>query len=201
MEYPYINIHTHDTSEEALTVTSAGIHPWDAEEHDLSDRDEKREIEEAISESQIVGEIGLDFAAEVDRDAQQQLFKGQLKLAKKHNKPVLLHSVRAFDATMLVLSTFNLRGVIFHGFIGSVQQMNTAVDRGYYISFGDRTFASPKTLKALRECPIERLFIETDTAKVSIEELYAKISKQRMESVEELRKAIYDNYKRIFPTT
>ncbi len=194
----FVNIHTHTPSQSDLTITTVGIHPWDAEEHDLANIDEKKALETQIMSAQAVGEIGLDYAAEVDREAQQELFVAQLKLAKKHRKCVILHSVRAFEPVMQTLSTFPLRGVIFHGFIGSARQMNQAVDAGYYISFGARTFDSPKSLKALRECPLERLFIETDTSDIEIEEVYERVSRQRMESVDELRVAIYENYKRLF---
>lgn len=198
MVFPYINIHTHSSPQGALCASSAGIHPWDAESFFPLEAEQRRKLEEAITSTQMVGEIGLDFAADVDRKAQESVFDAQLRLAKKHNKVVILHCVKAFEATMKCLSTFPLRGVIFHGFIGSVQQMNQAIERGYYISFGDRTFASPKSLKALRECPIELLLLETDTSDISIEELYEKISKYRMESVDELREALYNNFHRLF---
>ncbi len=198
MTYPYIDIHTHSEESSALTIQTAGIHPWDAEEYDLSEIELKREVEADIATADAAGELGLDFVAEVDREAQRELFVAQLKLAKKHKKPVVLHCVRAFEPTMQILSTFPVK-VIFHGFIGSVQQMNQAVAAGYYISFGDRTFASPKTMKALRECPLERLLLETDTVNISIEEIYERVSKSRMESTEELREAIYNNFKTIFP--
>ncbi len=199
MTAPYVNIHTHHDAAGASTITTLGIHPWDAESHTLSQPDSKRDFESHIGEFDAVGEIGLDFAAEVDRDEQERLFILQLKLAKKHRKPIVLHCVKAFEPTMQILSTFPIRGVIFHGFIGSVQQLNQAVERGYYISFGERTFASPKTLKALRECPLDNLLLETDMGHTSIEEIYSKISKFRLESVDELRAALYRNYLRIFP--
>ncbi len=198
MSQPYIDIHTH-ASTEALTISTIGVHPWHAENHNLLDPEVKRLFEGDIDSADAVGEIGLDFAAEVDREAQRELFTLQLKLAKKHRKPIVLHCVKAFEPTMQILSKFPIKGVIFHGFIGSVAQLNEAVERGYYISFGERTFASPKTLKALRECPIERLLLESDTANVSIESIYERISKLRLESVEQLRELIYNNYKQIFP--
>ncbi len=197
MERPLIDIHTHSNESTALTARCVGIHPWQAEEHDLSNPDERKALELQIAPAQAVGEIGLDFAAEVDRDAQRELFVAQLKLAKKHKKVVVLHCVKSFDATMQLLSTFPLEGVILHGFIGSMQQMNVAVDRGYYISFGVRTFASPKTLRALRECPLDRLFIESDTSSTPIEEIYEMVSKYRMESIEELQEATFESYKRL----
>lgn len=198
MEYPYIDIHTHREESSAKTIHTAGIHPWDVEEYDLTDPDQKRAVEAEIASADAAGEIGLDFVAEVDREVQREMFVAQLKIAKKHRKPVVLHCVRAFEPTMKVLSTFPVK-VVFHGFIGSVQQMNQAVEAGYYISFGDRTFASPKSLKALREVPLERLLLETDTVSITIEEIYSKVSKVRMESVDELREAIYNNFKTIFP--
>ncbi len=197
MEHPYINIHTHNELSGATTISALGIHPWDAEQHDLDNVDQRRAFETAIVNVDAIGEIGLDFAADVDREAQQRAFIAQLKIAKKHKKAVVLHCVKAFEPTMQILSKFPLRAVIFHGFIGSAKQMNEAVARGYYISFGERTFASPKTIKALRETPIENLLLETDTAPIYIEEIYAKISALRMESVEELREAIYNNFQKI----
>ncbi|MFI3249026.1 MAG: TatD family hydrolase [Rikenellaceae bacterium] len=199
MEYTYVNIHTHNENDEASPITTVGIHPWSAEQHNLKDPQIKKLFEQDLSSADAVGEIGLDFAAEVDRESQKELFVIQLKLAKKHKKPIILHCVKAFEPTMQILSTFPIQGVIFHGFIGSAQQMNQAVERGYYMSFGERTFASPKTLKALRECPLDRLLLETDTANISIEEIYERVTKYRIEELDELKKAIYENYKRIFP--
>ncbi len=197
MEYPYVNIHTHHPKEGEVTISTLGIHPWDAEQHDLGNAEQKRAFESAIAEVNAVGEIGLDFSCDVDREAQRRVFVEQMKVAKKHRKAVVLHCVKAFEPTMELLSTFPLRVVIFHGFIGSAQQMNQAIERGYYISYGERTFSSPKTLKALRETPLDRLLLETDTAPIYIEEIYRKISALRMESVEELREAIYNNYQKI----
>ncbi|MFR9619684.1 MAG: TatD family hydrolase [Rikenellaceae bacterium] len=206
MEYPFVNIHTHFEEREALTTSSIGIHPWDAEDADLSSDDaaianEARQSAELdVMTTQCVGEIGLDFSTAVDRTAQKRLFIAQLKLAKKHRKVVIIHCVRAFEAVMEILATFPLRGVVFHGFIGSVQQMNQAVERGYYLSFGERTFASPKTQKALREAPIEQIFFETDTSDTSIEEIYQRATKLRIEDEATLRCELYNNYKRLFDT-
>ncbi len=204
MIYPYVNIHTHFAVEEGeVTISAVGVHPWSAERCSLAGEAglvTKKELEGAIASVDAIGEIGLDFAAEVDREAQKSLFVAQLKLAKKHKKPVVLHCVKAFEPTMELLKTFHLPAVIFHGFIGSVQQMNQAVERGYYVSFGERTFASPKSLKALREAPLERLFFETDMSEEdSIEDIFERASKYRMESVDELKKATYESYKYIFP--
>ncbi len=204
MQYPFVNIHTHFDDSSAITISSIGTHPWDAEESELASgdpslaNDARRSAEIDMTPAQSVGEIGLDFSTEVDREIQKKVFIAQLKLAKKLRKVVVIHCVKSFEATMNILSTFPLRGVIFHGFIGSVQQMNQAIERGYYISFGERTFASPKSLKALREAPIDQMFFETDTSDIEIEEIYERATKYRIEDVDTLREQLYKNYETLF---
>lgn len=92
------------------------------------------------------------------------------------------------------------RAVIFHGFIGSPEQARRAVLKGYYLSFGLRAFASPKTLESLREIPLSQLFLETDDSDVPIEEIYARAAKVKGVTPEELQRATLENYGRIFTT-
>ncbi|MBQ2424602.1 MAG: TatD family hydrolase, partial [Alistipes sp.] len=80
--------------------------------------------------------------------------------------------VRAFEPMMKILENYALKFVIFHGFIGSVEQAQRAVKRGYYLSFGHRTFHSPKSIEALKATPVDRLFFETDECTIDIEEIY-----------------------------
>lgn len=85
---------------------------------------------------------------------QEELFRAQLELAERRGLPVVLHCVRAFEPVMKELERHHLRAVIFHGFIGSPQQARRALARGCMLSFGERTFASPRTLEALRATPL-----------------------------------------------
>ena len=70
--------------------------------------------------------------------------------------------------------------------------------KGYYLSFGERTFASRKTLEALREVPSDRLFFETDDSPAAIETIYARATEVRRTTVEELQRATAENYRRLF---
>ena len=99
---------------------------------------------------------------------------------------------------MQLLKDYSLKAVIFHGFIGSVEQAQRAVKQGYYLSFGARTEGSKKTIEALRVTPLDRLFVETDEAEVTIEAMYQTIARLRDIEVEELKRATAANYKRIF---
>lgn len=108
-----------------------------------------------FGEVDLVGEIGLDYAGTVGREAQLRIFREQLDWAERLGKPVVLHCVKAFEAVMRELAPHALRAVIFHGFIGSSQQAAEAIKKGYYLSFGERTFRSPRTVEALRRTPVE----------------------------------------------
>lgn len=185
-----IDIHTHRPTE-AVTIRTVGVHPWHAAECSLPSA-------EVIEAADAVGEIGLDKACGVDFEMQRALFVKQLELAERFEKPVVLHCVRAFEEVMTLLERHTLSAVLFHGFIGSREQASRAVKKGYYLSFGARTEGSNKTIEALRETPLERLFVETDEAETTIEAMYQTIARLRGVEVEELEQATAENYKRIF---
>lgn len=186
----YIDIHTHRPTLRHVEPQAVGIHPWQAE---------KEQFLPSIFEGAVaIGEIGLDFACDVNREAQQQLFLKQLREAERLDVPVILHCVKAFEPMMKILAERRLRAVIFHGFIGSVQQAKRAVERGYFLSFGEGAFRSPKTVEAMRMIPLTHLFAETDESDCPIEEVYRRIAEVRGASVEELQRQIEENYKRIF---
>ena len=169
-----------------------GIHPW----HALTG--EVAEVERLAPEADAIGEIGLDYACVVPHEAQMAVFKAQLALAEQLGKPVVLHCVRAFEDVMKVVDNYHLKAVIFHGFIGSVEQAQRAINQGYYLSFGERTFRSPKSIEAMRSTPLSHLFVETDESTTPIEEIYAKIATLRGIKVEELLLATEENFGRIF---
>ena len=187
------DIHTHNAHTQAQTIDTVGIHPWHALEADIS------VVEAAVAEVDAVGEIGMDFACDVPKEVQMAIFRAQLTLAERHKNAVVLHCVRAFEEVVKVLSEYRLRAVIFHGFVGSVEQAQRAVAQGFYLSFGERTFRSPKTIEALRFTPLSRIFVETDESTTPIEEIYARIAELRGISTAELIAATEENFRRIFP--
>ena len=187
-----LDIHTQNTQTHAQTIETVGIHPWHAEIGDLA------EVEQLIPSVDAIGEIGLDYACEVPREEQIAIFRAQLTIAERLEKPVVLHCVRAFEDTMKILGEYRLKAVIFHGFIGSVEQAQRAINQEYYLSFGERTFRSPKSIEALRHTPLSHLFVETDESATPIEEIYAKIAELRGVEVGELTRATEENFKRIF---
>lgn len=188
----FVNIHTHRPTGRGIELRTAGIHPWDAAKEDAAT------LGDRLGDAQAVGETGLDFVRGADRETQLVALRAQLRLARERGLPVVLHCVKAFEPLMRELATCEPRAVIFHGFVGSPQQAQQALARGYYLSFGERTFSSPKTLAALRETPLEQLFLETDDSPVPIAEIYVRAAEAKGIAVEILQRATRENYERIF---
>lgn len=113
-----------------------------------------------------VGEIGLDlYMAEPQLARQQRLLAAQLKLAGRHDLPVILHSRRSHDqlAAMLRRADVPRRGVV-HGFAGSLAQAQAFVRLGYFIGVGG-TITYPraqKTRGVMAQLPLTALLLETD---------------------------------------
>ena len=187
----FIDIHTHHPTGSAIEPVAVGIHPWEASSRSVA------EIEPLIAGADVVDEIGLDSACEVDFEQQLSIFREQLALAELFDKPVILHCVRTFEQVMNELKKYSLRAVIFHGFIGSPQQAKQAIERGYFLSFGERTFRSPKAIESLRITPLDRLFLESDDSLTDIRDIYLQIADILGITTEILSIKILENYHKL----
>ncbi|MBR5206757.1 MAG: TatD family hydrolase [Alistipes sp.] len=186
----YVDIHTHAPRPDIASPKMLGVHPWDAE---------KGVTLPHFEACDIVGETGLDYACEVDHKAQQRVFEAHLDAAKRLQKPVVLHVVRSFEDVMLTLRGYSLQGVVFHGFTGSEQQAKRCVERGYFLSFGERSLRSPKTRQVIATLPAENLFCETDDrAHPTIEQIYAEVAALRSTTIDKLKMQILSNYVKLF---
>ncbi|MBQ5693342.1 MAG: TatD family hydrolase [Alistipes sp.] len=189
-----VNIHTHHRKSGERTISTLGIHPYDAEGVTT---DSIFAIERTALEYDAIGEIGLDYSTNINKEAQILLFKAQLEVARHLNKGVVIHCVKAFEEVMNILSRYNLPFVIFHGFIGSPEQALRAAARGYYLSFGHRTFRSPKSIEALKVTPANLLFFETDDSTINIEQIYGQASEVLGIPVPMLECVTNENFERI----
>ena len=112
-----------------------------------------------------VGEIGLDhFVPGADRALQEHFFLAQLKLARHHGLPVILHVRHAVDAVLKALRRIEVQGGIAHAFNGSRQQADRLVAMGFRLGFGGAmSFTGSRRIRALAaELPLSALVLETD---------------------------------------
>lgn len=141
-----------------------GIHPlyvMQAQEADLEQLDVRLGEGRAVA----VGEIGLDhFVADVDHARQLEFFVAQLRLAKRHDLPVILHVRRAIDPILEQLRRIGVKGGIAHAFNGSRQQAQMFIDLGFKLGFGGAmTYSGSTRIRELAATlPLEAIVLETD---------------------------------------
>jgi TatD DNase family protein len=143
---------------------AVGVHPHDA-------RTYNDEVEEALSELLegrgvlAVGEIGLDYYRDLSpRDVQRDVFRRQLGLARRANKPIIIHCRDAFDDVISVLRAEGppWRG-IFHAFTGDAEMAGTVLDLGFHIGIGGVvTFRNSNLGEVVAGLPAESIVLETD---------------------------------------
>jgi len=122
----------------------------------------------AVSEACVgIGEAGFDFYYEHSpRDEQEAAFRWQIHLAKRVDKPLVIHSRDAWDDTFRVLDDEGVpERTIFHCFTGGPVEARAALDRGCYLSFsGIVSFKNAGELReAARITDPDRLLVETDS--------------------------------------
>lgn len=122
-----------------------------------------------------VGEMGLDyFAPGLDGPRQEFFYREQLRLARHHGLPVILHVRRSADPLLRGLRTAGLSGGIAHAFNGSEQQARMFVDLGFKLGFGGAlTFDRALQLRRLAtRLPLSALVLETDAPDIPPHWLY-----------------------------
>jgi TatD DNase family protein len=127
-----------------------------------------------------VGEIGLDYfvpelARKPLRGKQERFYRAQLKLAKKHGLPVILHVRKSADQLLKGLRDFDFaHGGIAHAFNGSDQQAAQFIERGFCLGFGGAvTFERALQLRHLvTALPLEAIVMETDSPDIPPHWLY-----------------------------
>ncbi|MBO4832382.1 MAG: TatD family hydrolase [Oscillospiraceae bacterium] len=193
---------------------AAGVHPHEASGVDEGTADELRKLL-AHPKAVAVGEIGLDYHYDFSpRDVQKTVLREQMELAREVGKPVIIHEREACADTLEILRDYwsDVPGV-FHCYSGSWETAKEILDRGWYLSFtGVVTFKNARrALEVVRNMPLDRLMIETDSPYLAPEPrrgrrndsrnlvyIAARIAQERGMAPEELAKAAFENGKRFF---
>lgn len=113
-----------------------------------------------------VGEIGIDLYWDKSTLLIQQVaFKQQIKLAKQHELPIVIHCRDAFDEVFEILEeekADNLYG-IFHCFTGSLEQAKQAINYNMKLGIGGvATFKNGKIDQFLNQIDLKHIVLETD---------------------------------------
>ncbi len=175
---------------EAHLGYALGIHPLcvdPAADDDLDRLAEELQAHKDDPRLVAVGEIGLDFFVPVngperqlalarDRQRQERFYAAQLKLARAHGLPVILHVRRSADSLLKQLRRIEVPGGIAHAFNGSAVQAGQFAARGFKLGFGGAmTFERALQIRQLAtsvgdDVPV----LETDAPDIPPQWLYVK---------------------------
>jgi len=192
---------------------SVGVHPHDAKS--MTD-DTITELEALLSHPKAVaaGEMGLDYHYDFSpREIQRERFREQLELARRLDKPVIIHERESLRDTLDIVSEYKDLTGVFHCFSGSWETAKTILDIGWYLSFtGVITFKNAKrALEVLAKMPAERIMLETDcpylspepkrgrrNSSLNLQYIAEKVAQVRNMSVDEIAVLTTENGKRLF---
>ncbi len=160
-----------------------GIHPLyvpRAQEADLAELDAQLMQHRDDPRLIAVGEIGLDFfvpelCTEAMREKQTAFYRAQLKIAKQHMLPVILHVRKSADHLLHALREIGSHGGIAHAFNGSEQQAMQFVEMGFCLGFGGTvTYERSQNIRALaKSLSAEAIVMETDAPDIPPQWIYA----------------------------
>jgi len=163
-----------------------------------------------------IGETGLDyFYAPETKALQLDSFKKHIQVAKKLNKPLIIHTRDAQEDTLAMLRNEGAEAVggILHCFTETWEMAKQALDLGFYISFsGIVTFKNASALREVAKLvPDDRFLIETDAPYLApvphrgkenqpayVVEVAKHLASIRGQSVEAIAKLSTDNFNRLF---
>lgn len=148
-----------------------GLHPYwvAANDEDLCEI-AIDQLTQVIHKAMALGEIGLDFRPHIMKDSRErqiEFFQLQLELAQAAEMPVVFHLVQAHEDALKTLDLWGIppKGGLVHSFNGSAQKAQDLTQRGLYLSVGGPVVRpdNEKLHQAVKQMPLERLLIETDS--------------------------------------
>ena len=119
---------------------SVGIHPHAAGKFAADPAAAAQSVDAVIDGQPLtraLGEIGLDYHYDfAPRDVQQQVFREQIRLARRRRLPIVIHTREADDDTFRILEEESAQeiGGVFHCFTGDRAMARRALDIGFHIS-------------------------------------------------------------------
>lgn len=160
-----------------------------------------------------IGEIGLDYHWMTKNESvQKQWFREQMEIARKLNKPVVIHTREATEDTVKILKEFpDLHGIV-HCYPGSYEIAMEVIGNYYFGIGGVLTFKnSKKMVEVVKKLPLERLVIETDAPYLTpepfrgkrnlpeyVKYVVEKIAEIKGVSAEEVAKITNQNAKEVY---
>ncbi len=150
---------------------AVGYHPWRLNPE--NDDENLTYIDANLKHCMALGEVGLDYKAKTKKKIQKAIFLKLLGIAKKHDKPVIVHCRYSHETAYRMLQEVGLKKAVFHWYSGPLELIPLIAAAGYYMSACPALLYNPYHAKAINAVPISNLLLETD-APVQYKELAAR---------------------------
>lgn len=186
-----------------------GLYPIDALKLSDKEIDEELKFIEKNKEKIFgIGEVGIDFKESVDEKEharQEKTFREIIRLAKKIDKPLIVHSRKAEQRVVEILEEEKAVKVIMHCFNGNFKLVKRIVDNKWFLTIPTCVKSSEHFQKIAKEVPVEQLFCESDSpylhpdkkwpnTPVNVAFSYEEIARIKGLKAEEVEKTIEANF-------
>jgi TatD DNase family protein len=187
-----------------LVLPIFGVHPWNAPQY--AHRLEK--LSEAIEQSPMIGEIGLDYYFVKDASEypeQRRIFEFFLAAAREQEKIVNLHTKGAEEEVLELLDRYDIPRAIVHWYSGPLDIFRELATRGVYFTIGVEVLYSEHIRAIAQEVPLGQLLTETDNPggpkefigrpgmPILVREVVQGIAEVRETSVEAIVQTVHTN--------
>ena len=139
------------------------------------------ELESLMQEEKVVGigEIGLDYYWNQDqKEIQKDWFIKQIRLAKKYQKPIVVHCREAFDDLYKILKDEKVEKGIIHCYTGSLELAKKINKLGIFLGIGGIvTFKNNKLIDVIKNISLEYIVLETDAPYLAPEPVRGSLNK------------------------
>ena len=145
-----------------------GTHPHHANEINSDSIKKMRILVQDLKPSSI-GETGLDFFRNLSTLEEQIFaFEEQIKLSIEFNKPLFLHQRDAHNEFIKIIMKYknDINKAVVHCFTGTQKQLDTYLNLGFCIGLTGWICDERRNVelrKSIKNIPLDRLMIETDS--------------------------------------
>lgn len=141
-------------------IPAAGVHPWYISEvpADWAER-----LEDLLQQNPLLwlGECGIDRLKNPDTGGQLVILQTQIALAKKYQRPLIMHAVKADEILRPLLPELPEK-TIFHSFTGSAEWGKELQKHGFYLGLNFSVLRKKNYTELLKLLNIQQLLLETD---------------------------------------
>ena len=184
-------------------IPMIGVHPWNVNKVPYK---ELQDVVALVKEAKGFGEIGLDGKTK-NFEKQLDFLERFLEVANEYDLPVNLHTRAAWQEVINLLFKYEIKKAIFHWYSGPIEFLRDMEAQGYMITINPSVVFQEKHLKVLERAPLSIILTESDgpyryrgkfLTPAEIPELVAFIARVKQTQQKRVRRAIYENLKKIF---